>query len=142
VFFLFFLYILFSCSDSVIGICLQNLNITCHLGVMCSLEDNIVTYSRVLFTMELCYNSKIQHTTVNYNQQLSEHTYTSNKYGLGTLTPIEFVQQDLFWSSSNTNWPSKPIQSRIQQNSLLWKSITACAHCCATMELRPSSIVA
>jgi hypothetical protein len=60
-------------------------------------------YSRVLFTMELYYNSKIQHTTVNYNQQLSEHTYTSNIYGLGTLTPIEFVQQDLFWSPSNTN---------------------------------------
>jgi hypothetical protein len=53
--------------------------------------------------MELYYNSKIQHTTVNYNQQLSEHTYTSNIYGLGTLTPIEFVQQDLFWSPSKTN---------------------------------------
>jgi hypothetical protein len=57
--------------------------------------------------MELYCNSKTQHTTVKHSQQLSKHTYMSNLYGLGTLTPIEFVQQDLFWSSSNTNWPSK-----------------------------------
>jgi hypothetical protein len=57
--------------------------------------------------MELYCNYKIQHTTVNYNQQLSELTYTSNLYGLGTQTPLEFFQQDLFWSSSNTNWPAK-----------------------------------
>jgi hypothetical protein len=63
------------------------------------LEDSI--------QMELYCNSKTQHTTVKHSQQLSRHTYTSNLYGLGTLTPIEFVQQDLFWSSSNTNWPSK-----------------------------------
>jgi hypothetical protein len=67
----------------------------------------IVTYSRVLFTMELHCNCKTQHTTIKYNQQLLDHTYTSNLYGLGTLTPVQFVQQDLFWSSSNTNWPSK-----------------------------------
>jgi hypothetical protein len=75
--------------------------------------------------MELYCNSKTQHTTVKHSQQLFEHTYTSNLYGLGTLTAA-----------------SKPIQSRKQQNSLLWKSITACLHCCATMELRQSSIVA
>jgi hypothetical protein len=40
------------------------------------------------------------------------------------------------------DWPSKkPIQPCGQQNSLLCKSITACLHCCVTMELRPSSIV-
>jgi hypothetical protein len=89
--------------------------------------------------MELCCTPKTQHTTVNYKQNT---TYTSNLYGLGTLTPIEFFQQHLFWSSSNTNWPSKPIQSRRQQNSLLWKSITAFLHCSATTELRQSSIVA
>jgi hypothetical protein len=38
--------------------------------------------------MELYYNSKTQHTTVKHSQQLFEHTYTSNLYGLGTLTPI------------------------------------------------------
>jgi hypothetical protein len=101
-----------------------------------------VTYSGVLFTMELYCNSKSQHTTVKHSQQLFKHMYTSNLYGLGTLTPIEFVQQDHFRSSSKTNWLSKPIQSHIQQNSLLWKSITACLRCCVTVELRPSSIVA
>jgi hypothetical protein len=28
---------------------------------------------------------------------LFEHTYTSDPHGLGTLTPIEFFQQDLLW---------------------------------------------
>jgi hypothetical protein len=46
----------------------------------------IVTYSGVLFTMELYCTPKSQHTTVRHSQQLSEHTYTSNLYGLGTLT--------------------------------------------------------
>jgi hypothetical protein len=74
---------------------------------------------------------KSQHTTVNYNQQLSKHTYTPNLYGLGTLTPIEFVQQDLFWSSSNTNWPSKnqsnPVDNRTRccRNQLLLVYIVA-----------------
>jgi hypothetical protein len=75
--------------------------------------------------MELYCNSKTQHTTVKHSQQLFEHTYTSNLYSLGTLTAA-----------------SKPIQSRRQQKSLLWKSSTACLHCCMTVELRPSSIVA
>jgi hypothetical protein len=91
--------------------------------------------------MELYCNSRTQHTTVKHSQQLFKHTYTSSLYCLGTLTPIEFVQQDLFWSSSNTNSPPKPIQSRRQRNSLLLKSITARLHCCVTMELRPSRIV-
>jgi hypothetical protein len=47
---------------------------------------NIVTYSGVLFTMELYYTPKSQPTTVKHNQQLFEHTYTSNLYGLGPLT--------------------------------------------------------
>jgi hypothetical protein len=28
-----------------------------------------------------------------------EHTYTSDPHGLGTLSPIEFFQQDLLWQS-------------------------------------------
>jgi hypothetical protein len=47
--------------------------------------------------------SKSQHTTVKHSQQLFEHTYTSNLTGVGTLTPIEFFQQDLLWQSSNTH---------------------------------------
>jgi hypothetical protein len=53
--------------------------------------------------MELCCAPKSQNTTVKHSQQLFEHTYTSNLYSLGTLTPIEFFQQDLLWQSSNTN---------------------------------------
>jgi hypothetical protein len=42
-----------------------------------------------------------QYTTVKHSQKLFEHTYTSNPHDLGTLTPIEFFQQDLLWQSSN-----------------------------------------
>jgi hypothetical protein len=53
--------------------------------------------------MELYCTLKTQDITVKHSQQLFEHTYTSNLYGLGTLTPIEFFQQDLLWQYSNTN---------------------------------------
>jgi hypothetical protein len=56
-------------------------------------------YSRWNFTAI----EKGQHTTVKLSQKLFEHTYTSNLYGLGTLTPIEFFQQDLLWQSFNTH---------------------------------------
>jgi hypothetical protein len=46
---------------------------------------DIVTYSGVLFTMELYCTPKSQPTTVKHNQQLFEQSYTSNLYGLGTL---------------------------------------------------------
>jgi hypothetical protein len=48
-------------------------------------------------------HSKSQYTTVKHSQQLSEHTYTSDPHGPGTLTPIEFFQQDLLWESSITH---------------------------------------
>jgi hypothetical protein len=63
----------------------------------------ILTYSGVLFTMELYCTPKSQHTTVKHSRQLFEHTYTSNLSGTGILTPIEFFQQDLLWQPSNTN---------------------------------------
>jgi hypothetical protein len=53
--------------------------------------------------MELYCTPKSQYTTVKHSRQLFEHTYTSDQYGLGTLSPIEFFQQDLFWQSSNTH---------------------------------------
>jgi hypothetical protein len=65
-------------------------------------DENIVTLSGVLFTMELYCTPKSQYTTVIHSQKLFEHTYTSDLYGLGTLTPIEFFQHDLLWQSSNT----------------------------------------
>jgi hypothetical protein len=62
-----------------------------------------VKYCNVLegsIQMELYWNSKTQHTTFKQNQQLSEHTYTSNLYGLGTLTPIEFFQHELAFKTN------------------------------------------
>jgi hypothetical protein len=53
--------------------------------------------------MELYCTTKSQYTTVKNSQQLFGHTYRSNLYGLGTLTPIEFFRQDLLWQSSNTH---------------------------------------
>jgi hypothetical protein len=63
----------------------------------------IVTYSGVLFHDGTLLHSKSQYTSVKHSQKLFEHTYTSDPYGLGTLTPIEFFQQDLLWQSSNTH---------------------------------------
>jgi hypothetical protein len=57
-----------------------------------------------LFTMELYCTPKSQYTTVKHSQKLFEHTYTSDPHGPGTLTPIEFFQQDLLWQSSNTHF--------------------------------------
>jgi hypothetical protein len=51
--------------------------------------------------MELYCTPKSQYTTVKHSQQLFEHT--PDLHGLGTLTPIEFFQQDLLWQSSNTH---------------------------------------
>jgi hypothetical protein len=48
-------------------------------------------------------HSKSQYTTVKHSRKLLEHTYTTDPQGLGTLTPIEFFQQDLLWPSSSTH---------------------------------------
>jgi hypothetical protein len=53
----------------------------------------------VLFTKELYCTPETQYTTVKHSQKLFEHTYTSDLYDLGTLTPIEFFQHDLLWQS-------------------------------------------
>jgi hypothetical protein len=56
----------------------------------------------VLFTMGLYCTPKVN-APVKHSRQLFEHTYMSNLYGTGTLTPIEFFQQYLLWQSSNTH---------------------------------------
>jgi hypothetical protein len=53
--------------------------------------------------MELYCTPKSQYTTVKRSRKLLEHTYTSDPHGIGTLTPIEFFQQDLLWQSSNAH---------------------------------------
>jgi hypothetical protein len=65
----------------------------------------IVTYSGSIHDGTLLH-SKSQYTTIKHSQQLFEHTYTSDPHGLGTLTPIEFFQQDLLWQSSITPFHS------------------------------------
>jgi hypothetical protein len=57
-----------------------------------------VLYSRWNF---IALQKSIHYNT--HSRKLLEHTYTSDQYGLGTLTPIEFFQQDLLWQSSNTH---------------------------------------
>jgi hypothetical protein len=61
----------------------------------------IVTYSGCSIHAGTLLHSKSQYTTVKHSQKLLEHTYTSDPHGLGTLTPVEFFQQDLLWRSSN-----------------------------------------
>jgi hypothetical protein len=45
-------------------------------------SNDIITFSRVLFTMEFYFRSKTQHTTVKYNQQLSRHMSGQSIIGL------------------------------------------------------------
>jgi hypothetical protein len=73
------------------------------LAKMVVVVIHIVAYSGCSISRWNFIALKVQYTTVNYSQQLSEHTYTSDLYGLGTLTPIELFQQDLLWQSSNTH---------------------------------------
>jgi hypothetical protein len=63
----------------------------------------IVTYSGCSIHDGTLFHSESQYTRVKHSRQFSEHTYTSDLYGTGTLTPIEFFQQDLLWQSSNTH---------------------------------------
>jgi hypothetical protein len=49
---------------------------------------------------------KSQHTTVKHSEQLFEHMYTSNLYGIRTLTPIEFFQHDLLQANDNHHYKS------------------------------------
>jgi hypothetical protein len=68
--------------------------------------EDIVTYSGFCIHDGTLLHSKSQYTTVKHSRKLFEHTYTSDLYGLGTLTPIEFFQQDLLWLSSITHFHS------------------------------------
>jgi hypothetical protein len=58
---------------------------------------DIWTYSGCSIHDGTLLHSKSQYTTVKHSRQLFEHTYTSDLYGIETLTPIEFFQQDPLW---------------------------------------------
>jgi hypothetical protein len=105
------LFIICSClKGNEFGTVILTLCISSYLWNIAAISAYYVTLphillyrTRVLFTMELYCTPKSQHTTVKHSQELLEHTYMSDLYGLGTLTPIEFFQQDLLWQSSNTH---------------------------------------
>jgi hypothetical protein len=97
-----------------------------------------VTYSRVLFTMELYCTPKSQHTTVKHSQQLFEHTYTSNLYGLVILTLIEFFQQDLLWQSSNMNSHSCSQSLQTHVRTIYHPAIGPFAHHSSSSAYSPS----
>jgi hypothetical protein len=61
------------------------------------------TYSGFSIHDGTLLHSKSQYTTFKHSQKLLEHTYASDPHSIGTLTPIEFFQQDLLWQSSNTH---------------------------------------
>jgi hypothetical protein len=58
-----------------------------------SAMENIVTYSGFSIHDATLLHSKSRYTTVKHSRQLSEHTYTSDPHGLGTLTPILAVRK-------------------------------------------------
>jgi hypothetical protein len=70
-----------------------------------------VTYSGFSIHDGTLLHSKSQYTTVKHSRQLFEHMYTSDLYGLGTPTPIEFFQQDLLLQSSKHSLPFLQSQS-------------------------------
>jgi hypothetical protein len=69
------------------------------------MNNHIVTYSGFSIHDGTLLHPKSQYTTVKHSQKLFEHTYTSDPHGLGTLTPIEFFQQDLLWKNLPTLTP-------------------------------------
>jgi hypothetical protein len=56
--------------------------------------------------------SKSQYATVKHSRQLSEHTYTSDPHGLGTLTPTEFFQQAIYQPRRSNVFTVHRINSR------------------------------
>jgi hypothetical protein len=79
-----------------------------------------------------------QYTTVKHSRKLFEHTYTSDLYGLGTPTPIEFFRQDLLWRSSNTHSHSCSQKASKHTRSIRRRAIGPLAHHNGTSAYSPS----
>jgi hypothetical protein len=103
----------------------------CHLLSLdtcpCLCSICIVTYSGSSIHDGTLLHSKSQYTTVKHSQKLLEHMYASDPHGLGTLTPIEFFQQDLLWQSSNTHSNSCS-QKASKHTSGYWSTCTPQRH--------------
>jgi hypothetical protein len=101
-------------------------------------DHNTVTYSGCSIHDGTLLHSKSQYTAVKHSQQLSEHTYTSDPHSLGTLTPIEFFQQDLLWLSSNTHSHSCSQKASKHTRSISRRAIGPLAHHNGTLVYSPS----
>jgi hypothetical protein len=99
---------------------------------------NTVTYSGFSIRDGTLLHSKNQYTTVKHSRQLLEHTYTSDPHGLGTLTPIEFLQQDLLWQSSITRSHSYSIKLPNTRRDNPSSAIGPLAHHNGTSAYNPS----
>jgi hypothetical protein len=115
---------------------------TSHVGLQwnCIFEGKkgIVTYSGFSIHDWSLLHSKSQYTTVKHSRQLFEHTYTSDPHSLGTLTPIEFFQQDLLWQSSNTHSHSCIQKASKHTRSIRHRAIGSLAHRNGTSAYSPS----
>jgi hypothetical protein len=98
----------------------------------------VVTYSVFSIYDGTLLHSKSQYTTVKHSRQLLEHTYASDPHGLGTLTPIEFFQQDLLWQSSNTHSNSCSQKASKHTSSIRRRAIGSLAHHNGTSAHSPS----
>jgi hypothetical protein len=98
-------------------------------GYLAARTIYIVTYSGCSIHDGTSLHSKSQYTIVKHSRQLSEHTYTTDPHGTGTLIPIEFFQQDLLWQSSNTHSHSCSIKSfQTQVGAIHRRAIGPLAH--------------
>jgi hypothetical protein len=109
-----------------------------RLPTLLHYEEYIVTYSGFSIHDGTLLHSKSQYTTIKHSQQLFKHTYTSDPHGLGTLTPIEFFQQDLLWRSSNTHSHSCNQKASKHTRSIRRRAVGALAHHNGTSAHSPS----
>jgi hypothetical protein len=101
--------------------------------------DNIVTNSGFSIHDGTLLHSKRQYTTVKHSQQLFEHTYTSDRRGLGTLISIVFFRQDPLWESSITHFQFLQSESfQTQVGTIHRRAIVPLAHHNGTSAYSPS----
>jgi hypothetical protein len=114
------------------------MRITVQLHTSHNFHRNIVQRTRGSIHDGTLLHSKSQYTTVKHSRQLFEHTYTSDPHGLGTLTPIEFFQQDLLWRSSNSHSDSCSQKASKHTRSIRRRAIGPLAHHNGTSAHSPS----
>jgi hypothetical protein len=142
------LHILSFCATYLITLCYVSYHSVLHILSLCYIPYHcyisyhsvlhIVTYSGFSIHDATLLHSKSQHTTVKHSRKLLEHMYTSDLYGRGTLTPIEFFQQHLLWQSSNTHFHSYSHKASKHTRSIRRQAIGPLAHHNGTSAQSPS----